>query len=171
MPRSRTDGRSYYEKLRDPRWQQRRLAVLERDGWACTNCGDSKSELHVHHVAYRRGADPWDYGDDDLTSLCATCHRAEEAARKLASERIGKEGAWQAVACLIEHFDRNDDSQYGLTYLLDVLTEAIYETGSATLVCDILARASRLSRANATQLMLVKLSTGCESRTGAQGGA
>lgn len=171
MVKTKADGRTYCEKLRDPRWQRRRLQVLEQCGFECTNCGDSTSELHVHHVAYRRGADPWDYGDDELTTLCANCHQLEEASRKLASERIGKEVTWRAVAYLIEHFDRNDDGQCSLFGLLESLTEAIHETGSPVLVADILGRASRLGRDNAIGLLLVKVATNCEPKTGSQGGA
>lgn len=69
-------AKSYFEKLRDPRWQRRRLEVLERDGFACTECGDDKSELHVHHKYYVRGRSPWEYDDEALATLCEPCHLA-----------------------------------------------------------------------------------------------
>ncbi len=65
---------AYSEKLRDPRWQRRRLAILERDSFACVVCGDTQTTLHVHHVAYVRGRDPWDYSERALVTLCETCH-------------------------------------------------------------------------------------------------
>lgn len=68
----------YNEKLRDPRWQQKRLKVLERDGWKCKACGSKTIELHVHHINYVWGGDPWDASDDDLVSLCSECHNFEE---------------------------------------------------------------------------------------------
>ena len=43
-------GKSYKKLLKDPRWQKKRLKVLERAGWACEECGDTKTELHVHHT-------------------------------------------------------------------------------------------------------------------------
>jgi 5-methylcytosine-specific restriction endonuclease McrA len=64
----------YADKLKDPRWQKRRLEILARDDFACRNCGDGESTLHVDHKVYRRGADPWDYPDDDLQALCESCH-------------------------------------------------------------------------------------------------
>ncbi|MBT8468320.1 MAG: hypothetical protein KJN97_06185 [Deltaproteobacteria bacterium] len=65
---------TYYEKLKDPRWQRRRLEIMERDGFACFECDDDKSTLHVHHGYYQRGLDPWDYDPDTLWTLCEGCH-------------------------------------------------------------------------------------------------
>lgn len=76
---------TYAQQLRDPRWQKRRLEVLERDEWACTHCGDDESELHVHHLRYAAGKKPWDYGPEDLRTLCRGCH--EEATRVTRSAR------------------------------------------------------------------------------------
>jgi hypothetical protein len=66
---------NYYEKLKDPRWQKRRLEILDRDGWSCRRCKDRIKELHVHHVYYEKGFDPWDYNDDMLITLCVECHK------------------------------------------------------------------------------------------------
>lgn len=72
----------YSEKLSDPRWQKKRLEIFERDGWACIKCGDSESTLHVHHVRYIPGKDPWDYKNHMLMTLCANCHEAEKEMRR-----------------------------------------------------------------------------------------
>jgi 5-methylcytosine-specific restriction endonuclease McrA len=63
---------SYSEKLRDPRWQKKRLQVLERAGWICQVCGTGEQELQVHHPRYVNCREPWQY--DNLISLCASCH-------------------------------------------------------------------------------------------------
>lgn len=74
-PISEKPYRSYYEKLRDPRWQQMRLKIMERDGFSCQSCGDKSASLNVHHcVPYRKGADPWDYDPWELITLCENCH-------------------------------------------------------------------------------------------------
>lgn len=65
---------SYYEKLKDPRWQKMRLAIMERDCFACTECGDQKATLHIHHRYYVSGRDPWEYPKWSLTTLCENCH-------------------------------------------------------------------------------------------------
>lgn len=68
---------TYAEKLKDPRWQKKRLEILQRDEWACQKCFDSESTLVVHHRLYFPNAEPWDYPDDLLITLCENCHEEE----------------------------------------------------------------------------------------------
>jgi 5-methylcytosine-specific restriction endonuclease McrA len=65
--------KTYSEKLKDPRWQKKRLEILQRDNWQCYYCGDTKTTLHVHHEMYL-GSNPWDTPDACLTTLCEDCH-------------------------------------------------------------------------------------------------
>lgn len=73
---------NYLEKLRDPRWQKRRLETLSRFRWQCQGCGGHEQTLHIDHLVYRSGASPWDYDDDELTVFCATCHEAIHDAKR-----------------------------------------------------------------------------------------
>lgn len=66
----------YQKKLLDPRWQKKRLQVLERDQWMCQICCDSESTLHVHHKFYTKG-EPWDIPLNGLVALCEVCHQEE----------------------------------------------------------------------------------------------
>ncbi len=68
---------SYSEKLKNPKWQKKRLEISERDNWTCQICSDSESEFIVHHKNYEKGKDPWDYDNNDLISLCVNCHEKE----------------------------------------------------------------------------------------------
>jgi hypothetical protein len=70
-------GKEYSAKLRDPRWQKMRLQVLERDEWACQACFDTSSTLHVHHLFYLPGKQPWEYDLAALVTLCESCHETE----------------------------------------------------------------------------------------------
>lgn len=70
-----TTKTSYSDKLRDPRWQKKRLCVMRRDGFACRDCGDADSTLHVHHCHYEKG-EPWQTDERFLLTLCADCHEA-----------------------------------------------------------------------------------------------
>lgn len=68
---------TYSEKLKDPRWQKRRLEIMNRDGFKCCKCGDATKTLNVHHKRYRKGKEPWEYSSDDLMTLCEPCHKNE----------------------------------------------------------------------------------------------
>lgn len=65
---------TYSEKLKDPRWQKKRLEIMQRDYFTCQECGDNKNQLHIHHKTYKSGNDPWDYRDDNFETLCNNCH-------------------------------------------------------------------------------------------------
>ena len=68
---------TYSEKLKDPRWQKKRLEIMERDGFACQSCGDNESTLNVHHCRYVTGKNPWEYDNLSLTTLCEPCHEMQ----------------------------------------------------------------------------------------------
>lgn len=100
----------YSDKLKDPRWQKKRLEIFERDGWACTLCGDSEQTLHIHHLCYQKGKDPWEYEDKHLLTLCANCHEEETATRymverSLCFELAGKGFMTSDIISLSEGFN------------------------------------------------------------------
>jgi hypothetical protein len=64
----------YSSKLRDPRWQKKRLEIFEAAGWECQQCGAETKELHAHHMIYRRGRNPWEYTEKEIVALCSDCH-------------------------------------------------------------------------------------------------
>jgi hypothetical protein len=68
-------NKSYSEKLRDPRWQKKRLEILQRDNFKCRICNDTESELQVHHLSYAN--DPWEIDNWYLVTLCKDCHAHE----------------------------------------------------------------------------------------------
>lgn len=73
---------SYAELLKDPRWQKKRLEVMQRDGFRCQHCLREDKELQVHHLLYRKGAKPWEYKNEELVTLCKRCHENESEAKK-----------------------------------------------------------------------------------------
>ena len=76
----------YKEKFKDPRWQKKRLEILERDEWCCRICFDDKSTLNVHHRYYIKNRAPWEYKLCELVTLCEKCHKKETLLKK---ENIG----------------------------------------------------------------------------------
>ncbi len=79
---------TYSEKLKDPRWQKKRLRILERDEFTCQKCESETKTLHVHHKYYLHGKDPWDYDDAVLITLCFECHEGEENSKQSPLEFI-----------------------------------------------------------------------------------
>jgi hypothetical protein len=69
MKNNKTD---YAQKLQDPRWQRKRLEVMQAAGWKCVICGDKDEELNVHHPAYSAHHEPWEH--TNLQCLCKSCH-------------------------------------------------------------------------------------------------
>lgn len=64
---------TYKEQIQHPKWQKKRLEILERDGFKCTFCGSEEKTLHVHHLRYKN-AMIWDYDNEDLITYCAEHH-------------------------------------------------------------------------------------------------
>lgn len=67
----------YQKKFLDPRWQKKRLDILNRDNFSCQRCGNAEKTLHVHHRHYLSGKEPWDYPAKLLVTLCEECHEQE----------------------------------------------------------------------------------------------
>lgn len=88
---------AYADKLKDPRWQKKRLEVMQRDGFKCRDCGSITNTLHVHHCGYR-GKEPWDTPVELLLTLCDSCHRTRQS--------IEKEAKWTIEEWLVKsHVD------------------------------------------------------------------
>lgn len=68
---------TYSDKLKDLRWQKKRLEILEAAKWQCEDCGKGEADgitLHVHHCHYERGKEPWEYSRNELMAVCEACH-------------------------------------------------------------------------------------------------
>jgi len=66
----------YSDKLKDPRWQKKRLEIFERDNWTCIFCGEEEKTLSVHHLYYDKG-NPWEVRNAALVTVCEGCHKKE----------------------------------------------------------------------------------------------
>lgn len=81
-------SKTYSEKLTDPRWQKKRLEILNRDNWTCTKCGEKNDTLHVHHFQYH--GEPWEIDNSLLVTLCKRCHYLTEEFSELTFIKIIK---------------------------------------------------------------------------------
>ena len=80
----------YAKLLKHPKWQKKRLRILERAGWRCEICRSGDRCLHVHHGYYVFGRAPWEYEDSTLYALCDLCHEPAEPLRKELNYHIGE---------------------------------------------------------------------------------
>ena len=80
----------YWQKLQDPRWQRKRLEIMQRAKFACEDCGETSMQLHVHHLLYRKGCEPWDYEPEALLCLCEKCHAERHEKHQSLLEGISK---------------------------------------------------------------------------------
>lgn len=78
---------SYSEKLKDPRWQKKRLEVMQRDNFKCQYCNDTETTLNVHHFFYE-SYNPWETELKYLVTLCQSCHQKETYNRPLAEKMV-----------------------------------------------------------------------------------
>ena len=110
---------SYKEKFLDPRWQKKRLLILERDEWTCRLCGEISKTLHIHHKFYIFGVEPWDYSDDILETLCVDCHEIEWAYKQMFNNDVHSllQDGWtyeqlgQLLAAIMQPLDYDRDER------------------------------------------------------------
>lgn len=77
---------TYSEKLKDPRWQKKRLEIFQRDNFRCRSCSSEVNTLSVHHLSYKRN--PWESSDEELVTLCDSCHKLVEDAKKAICSKL-----------------------------------------------------------------------------------
>jgi hypothetical protein len=66
----------YKEQIKHPKWQKKRLEILERDDFTCQCCLDTEYTLCVHHKRYIKNRMIWQYDNYDLITLCEDCHQS-----------------------------------------------------------------------------------------------
>jgi len=64
----------YSELLMHPKWQRKRLEIMQRDDFKCQLCKDEETTLNIHHKEYKNGNKPWEYENDNFITLCKDCH-------------------------------------------------------------------------------------------------
>ena len=122
---------TYSDKLKSPKWQKKRLEIMSRDKFTCKKCGDTESQLHVHHKEYIDGNDPWDYENNMLITLCEHCHKEIELEKiKYSSDfnniEIYKSTGWadgsrimflsEFEKCSMTIYDKNDEFIIGFDF-------------------------------------------------------
>lgn len=73
---------NYSEQLKSPKWQKKRLEIMQRDNFTCQLCGDKETTLNVHHINYIYSKKCWEYKNKELITLCEHCHKEVEILKK-----------------------------------------------------------------------------------------
>jgi hypothetical protein len=123
-------AKEYWQKLKDPRWQRKRLEILSRADFSCEDCGEDDRTLNVHHRLYRKGAEPWDYTDAELIALCEQCHerehhwrdRIKEGLAKLDSNRLESVCGYIDAMIARDHIFTDDEEKCGVDITVQVIS-------------------------------------------------
>ena len=67
---------TYKEKLKNPKWIERRREIFIRYNFQCQKC-KSRLNIQVHHKKYMKNKEPWESPDKDLITLCEYHHKKE----------------------------------------------------------------------------------------------
>ena len=74
MSKLRNEYKRHSAKVtRGPRWKALRMQALDRDNWACVQCGTHK-RLECDHVLPVRDRPDLAYSLTNLQILCGACH-------------------------------------------------------------------------------------------------
>ena len=107
---------SYSEKLKSPKWQKKRLEIMNLRGFKCDKCGNEDEQLNVHHRFYIKGREPWEYDNDVFQVLCNKCHKIEHEKKDMVIEVIPEK--YDLLISVINE-DYSDVDISNLTYFLD----------------------------------------------------
>jgi hypothetical protein len=136
-PTKRRASEAYLAKLRDPRWQKKRLEILNRDGWMCQICGREDITLHVHHRRYIHGREPWDIDNDSLVTLCEECHEGESELLRGALDVLAEQARIRFFAYEIETIAGGINAlQSWAPYTADVLAHVMRNPDAFKLARD-----------------------------------
>ena len=78
----------YSKRLKDPRWQRKRLEVMERDNFTCRDTGATDEPLNVHHCWYAKGG-PWETPSEYMLTLTEGAHERRQELESHIKREIG----------------------------------------------------------------------------------
>jgi HNH endonuclease len=114
----------YSEKLKDPRWQKKRLEIMERDKFTCQYCQHDDLTLTVHHKMYDKKLEPWEYPDNMLITLCESCHKTETEQREDTDKKLVKllrikfsAESIQSLTSAIENLPENENEYNAMSVI------------------------------------------------------
>ena len=94
---------------RGPRWRTLRMAILERDGFRCVQCG-ARGRLEVDHVKPVRTHPALAWEPSNLQVLCPRCHGAKTRTEVNLPQPDPRREAWNE---LLRNMQRETKSSLG----------------------------------------------------------
>jgi hypothetical protein len=94
---------AYSALLQRPEWKRKRMEIMERDGFVCTQCkapGTPENYLQVDHKLYMPGSLPWEISNSYLQTVCVKCHKRFTELRRRVQELIGEMNMYELPAAV-----------------------------------------------------------------------
>ena len=115
----------FFDQYKDPRWQKRRLEIMQRDEFMCQCCYDPENTLNVHHKYYIHNKKPWEYPSELLITLCEKCHESEEESKHIINDLpkvLLADGYCNTeLVILLDLLRALPSGDYGLSYIKDAV--------------------------------------------------
>lgn len=153
---------NYKKLLQDPRWQKKRLKIMERDNFTCRDTGSTDEQLQVHHCWYAKG-NPWETPDEFLLTLSKDAHQYRQGLEQRAKKALGLIMA--KTPC---HYDENQvlenfvlqleqeskrDTQLNLVLIDGEVIQELHDIGCSKQFHDVLAEAMRIKASSLVKFL------------------
>lgn len=97
MSKKRQDYQNHSAKvIKSERWKALRLQALDRDEWACVECG-TRYRLEVDHILPVRDRPDLSYSLGNLQTLCGRCHARKTRIEIGLGQVDPRREAWKAL--------------------------------------------------------------------------
>ncbi|WP_084421831.1 HNH endonuclease [Henriciella litoralis] len=93
---------------RGPRWKTMRMKALDRDGWACVQCGERR-RLEIDHVQPVRTHPELSYVLANLQTLCGRCHARKTRIEVGMGQPDPAREAWKSLLRSMQRNPNNGD--------------------------------------------------------------
>lgn len=107
---------TYQEQIKSPKWQKKRLEILNLRGFKCEKCSCEERQLHIHHRFYLKDRKAWEYNNDVFQVLYHSCHENEHL-----SEHVNDFDIYKYLILRLN----DKDEAFGVALIIDSLIDII----------------------------------------------
>lgn len=104
----------FLQQYKSPKWQKKRLEIMQRDKYTCQCCGEKEKMLNVHHKEYISGKKVWEYENDNFITLCENCHERRHTLIKRITKHLHNitDNNLESIDFILEHIVVDDDNKF-----------------------------------------------------------